>query len=372
VPSAFVVLEALPLTPNGKIDRKALPVPERADGLEHVAPRTALEEIVADIWRTVLKREHIGVHDNFFELGGHSLLAAQVVARLAKHMKFDVPLRIVFTSPTIESMASWLEVGSRSSSGAGLMVLRDAPMARTAVVFMPTIVGTGVYYARLAQELTDVAVYSLAFPAPSAEMPLKTMEQAAEFCRSFLSSTGQHERIVLAGWSFGGALAYEVASQLAAEGRKVDGVILIDAYAEHEEIERERDILHNFAMHLMGSEAALELWNLSTNARTMLQHVRERFLASEVGFMDFDALLDIYRTNLRSLSAYLPRGFKGELLEIRASDSVKTWGLGANSKAGFPAERRRVIQIPGNHFSIWEDGFRAQLAAGITKHIESI
>ncbi|HEX7242310.1 MAG TPA: amino acid adenylation domain-containing protein, partial [Longimicrobiaceae bacterium] len=54
VPSAFVVLERLPLTPNGKVDRKALLAiaPDLAFSREeYVAPRTPLEEMVAEIWR---------------------------------------------------------------------------------------------------------------------------------------------------------------------------------------------------------------------------------------------------------------------------------------------------------------------------------
>src|SRR4029079_9128448 len=52
IPSAWVVLEALPLTPNGKVDRRALPAPAggRPDlGAVYVAPRTALEEVLAGI-----------------------------------------------------------------------------------------------------------------------------------------------------------------------------------------------------------------------------------------------------------------------------------------------------------------------------------
>ena len=63
VPAAFVKLERLPLTPNGKIDRKALPVPEygcATSNSSYVAPRDALEELVAGVWREVLKREQIG------------------------------------------------------------------------------------------------------------------------------------------------------------------------------------------------------------------------------------------------------------------------------------------------------------------------
>ncbi len=51
-----------------------------------VEPRTEIEELIAQVWREILKLDKIGVHDNFFELGGHSLLATRVVARLQQKL----------------------------------------------------------------------------------------------------------------------------------------------------------------------------------------------------------------------------------------------------------------------------------------------
>ncbi|PSB55843.1 non-ribosomal peptide synthetase, partial [Chamaesiphon polymorphus] len=84
VPSAIVTLDSVPLTPNGKVDRNALPT---ADGEisrthEYVAPRTPSEEIIANIFASVLSVRTVGIHDNFFELGGHSLLATQLISQL--------------------------------------------------------------------------------------------------------------------------------------------------------------------------------------------------------------------------------------------------------------------------------------------------
>ncbi|MCP4570171.1 MAG: amino acid adenylation domain-containing protein, partial [FCB group bacterium] len=75
VPAVFVELEALPLTPNRKVDLRALPVPERAQETEFVAPRTRVEEILAGVWAEILGLDRVSVDANFFELGGHSLLA---------------------------------------------------------------------------------------------------------------------------------------------------------------------------------------------------------------------------------------------------------------------------------------------------------
>ena len=120
VPSHFVVVETMPLTPNGKINRRALPDPDwtqRVAEAEFIAPRTPVEEILAGIWREVLRIEQISVLDNFFELGGHSLLATQLVSRMEEAFDIDVPLRVVFESPTIATQAEFVEIEKRAAAG---------------------------------------------------------------------------------------------------------------------------------------------------------------------------------------------------------------------------------------------------------------
>ncbi|WP_144028932.1 non-ribosomal peptide synthetase, partial [Paenibacillus tyrfis] len=111
IPTYFVQLERMPLTPNGKVDRKALPAPEGSvpTGTEYVAPRTATEARLAQIWQEVLGLPSVGVQDNFFEVGGHSLRATQMVSRIHKELDGGISLREVFESPTIEQLARLIE-----------------------------------------------------------------------------------------------------------------------------------------------------------------------------------------------------------------------------------------------------------------------
>ncbi len=121
VPNLFVGLETLPLTPNGKIDRNALPQPEatRRDLLaSYVAPRTPVEQQIADIWSQVLKLDQVGLHDNFFELGGYSLLAIQIVSRLRPALQVEIPLPILFELPTIAALAERVETLRWAAQGA--------------------------------------------------------------------------------------------------------------------------------------------------------------------------------------------------------------------------------------------------------------
>src|ERR1051326_7745414 len=119
VPGVYMWLEALPLTENGKVDRRALPEPDGSRPeleKQYVAPRTAVEEVLAAIWSEVLGVEKVGIEDNFFELGGHSLLATQVVSRVREAFRVELPLSEMFERATVRELAVAIEAGMRGDS----------------------------------------------------------------------------------------------------------------------------------------------------------------------------------------------------------------------------------------------------------------
>ena len=116
VPSAFVLLDTFPVTPNGKLDRKALPPPDarssESEELEwYVPPCTPTEELLAGIWRELLKLNQVGIHDNFFDLGGHSLMIVQVINRI--NQAFSVNLGV----PGFSIIRQWKSSQGSSSPG---------------------------------------------------------------------------------------------------------------------------------------------------------------------------------------------------------------------------------------------------------------
>jgi amino acid adenylation domain-containing protein len=108
LPSAFIMLDELPLTPAGKIDRRRLSQMKSAQPLAathvYVAPRTAVEEKLVEIWQKLLGVERVGVEDNFFELGGDSILSVQAVA-LANQAGLKLRPRQLFEHQTVAELA---------------------------------------------------------------------------------------------------------------------------------------------------------------------------------------------------------------------------------------------------------------------------
>jgi amino acid adenylation domain-containing protein len=112
IPSIFVTLKEIPLTPNGKVNRRELPEPEfiESEANENfVAPRTPSEEMLASIWRETLGVPQVGVESNFFDLGGHSLLATRVMSQIREQFGVELPLRVLFETPTIAGLAPHLD-----------------------------------------------------------------------------------------------------------------------------------------------------------------------------------------------------------------------------------------------------------------------
>ncbi|MBZ5509519.1 MAG: amino acid adenylation domain-containing protein, partial [Acidobacteriia bacterium] len=136
VPALFIMLDALPLTPSAKIDRHALlALPLAVDEIlqeSHAAPRTQVEELVAQVWGQVLDLKQVGVDQDFFAIGGHSLLATRVVSRIRQALGVELPVRSLFESPTVAALAARIEeakwMGARPTLTHIDHVKRDEPL----------------------------------------------------------------------------------------------------------------------------------------------------------------------------------------------------------------------------------------------------
>lgn len=111
IPTLFHYLDELPLTTSGKLDRRALPAPHqhRAHSANaYVAPGNPAEETIANVWKSVLRVDKVGLDDHFFELGGDSLLSVRVHAQLTDKLGADLPVVAVLQYPTVRTLARHL------------------------------------------------------------------------------------------------------------------------------------------------------------------------------------------------------------------------------------------------------------------------
>ncbi len=134
VPARFVQVAELPLLPSGKVNRRALATVEGVVLSEQgmVAPRTAVEQKLAGMWREVLKVGKVGVDQNFFELGGHSLLVLQVMVRIRREFDVELGVRTMFEEPTIEELAIEVEKARAMGMKAQTPVLERRARPRAA------------------------------------------------------------------------------------------------------------------------------------------------------------------------------------------------------------------------------------------------
>ena len=235
VPSAFIMLNTLPLTPNGKVDRRALPVPDPTrPELERafVAPQEALELQLAQIWSKVLGIQPIGMRDNFFELGGHSLLAVRLFTQIEKIFGKNLPLSILFEAPTVEQLASMLRQQGISAPWSSLVAIQPSGSKRPLFCVHPA--GGHVFcYLKLARYLgPEQPVYGLqAQGLDEKQAPLTRVEDMAAHYIKEIRNIQPDGPYLLAGYSFGGTIAFEMAQQLHAQGQKVAMLALLDAYS---------------------------------------------------------------------------------------------------------------------------------------------
>jgi thioesterase domain-containing protein/acyl carrier protein len=231
MPTAIVSLDRLPVLVNGKVDRHSLPAPELTADREPQAPQTETEQSVTAVWREVLGIEDVGPDGNFFDLGGHSLLAVRLIERLEAHFEIQLSASVLYAAPTPAGIARLIEAGD-SGNGPLVPMRKDNDGGPPRLILVHPIGGSTFCYADLALELpADCSVHGLDAPglAPGAS-PFTRIEDLAAHYVAALVAAGLHRNCVLAGWSMGGTIAFEMAERI----RRIIGaappVVMIDTH----------------------------------------------------------------------------------------------------------------------------------------------
>jgi acyl transferase domain-containing protein len=248
-----VMVSSLPL--QGLIERANAPAFEQAaagqsferpdlDG-SFVAPRNGIEERLAVIWSKLLGVSPIGVEDSFFDLGGHSLIAVRLFASVKREFKVEFPISVLFEAPTIAKCAALIaaetgdigEVSNGDTPAAApekyefLVPLnqseqRDAPPLFIVAGMFGNVLNLRHLALPFAPERRVFGVQArglIGDTAPHRDVALAARDYLAEMQR--MQPEGPY---LIAGYSGGGIMAYEMAKQLREAGHEVGVVAMFD------------------------------------------------------------------------------------------------------------------------------------------------
>jgi len=171
----------------------------------------------------------------------------------------------------------------------------------------------------------------------------------------------------LIGWSMGGVVAFEMATQLVASGQTVSLLAIIDSYAPIQKFKDsllmdEAMLLVNWVKNLSGQSDLA--WSVSVEKLRLLEpqeqlnYVLEQakevgLLPKEMGQKQGSSLFQVFKANRLSVRFYSPQSYPGKITLFSASEDSKgekldpTQGWGELARGGI-----HIHKIASNHFSI--------------------
>ncbi|MGK7901220.1 MAG: amino acid adenylation domain-containing protein [Hormoscilla sp.] len=370
IPSAFVLLSALPLTPNGKIDRRALsqrPANDYQLSEEtFVAPRTADEEMLADIWTSVLGIERVGIHDNFFDLGGHSLLAVSLLAQIEQQFGQNLPLSALFQGGTIAELAKLIEPSSNTINPVNQwspLVAIQPNGSKEPFFCLPGAGGNVLYFHQLARHLgEDRPFYGLQAIGLDGETAPETRveDMAARYIQEIQTVQPQGPYL-LGGHSFGAGVALEMAKQLQLQGQKVARLVIFDSTVpfkgaigiDWNEAQWITEVAH-IVGRLLNIELELsyaELQQLETQAQLNYLHEILTQNSWHISLKQLDALVKVFKANCQT--NYVPREIPATPISLFKARDIP---LTSRSVAQMESFRQDLKLEPSWGWSEYADG----------------
>ncbi|MBD2677482.1 MULTISPECIES: non-ribosomal peptide synthetase [Nostoc] len=383
LPSAFVVLDALPLTPNGKVDKRSLPTDEiiRLNTAKTlIAPRNFTELSLVKLWENLLKTSSIGVTDNFFNLGGHSFLAVRLMAQIQDRFGHNLSLSTLFENPTIEKLAAIVSQPFRESSNSPVVAINSSDSKLP--FFCIHGAGGGInHYINLSRRLgEDYPFYALEHNPDAEEPEIISVEKAASYYLQEIRKIQPNGPYLIGGHCYGGVLAFEVAQQLQRQGERVDLLVVIDAILSETRIESTKDDDAKFLLRMAESiktdnnidfsVSFEELRDLSLNEQLDLINQKANFIFTDTEIKDFIRYYKLFKVHVQAMRDYVPLVYphpmtlfraKEEIIhdfespEFHTDDPLLGWGKCSSQPI-------KVIEVPGDHFSIFVEPHIQELA----------
>jgi thioesterase domain-containing protein/acyl carrier protein len=189
---------------------------------------------IREVWEVLLPGALVGPDDDFFHLGGDSLLAAQMLVMVEQATGVTVPMGELLHARTVRSLAEVVRRasadGDASQRSTVACVQAGDEEHRPRLWFVHDLQGSAYRVRHVARELgEDQPVWSFESPllrgGPSSSATLQ------EFVGRYVADLRAEQPqgpYWLAGYSFGGICAYEMARQLRHAGEEVAFTAVID------------------------------------------------------------------------------------------------------------------------------------------------
>ncbi|MDB5157018.1 MAG: hypothetical protein JWR50_1725 [Mucilaginibacter sp.] len=231
VPTNYTIIPAIPLMANGKTDRKALPEPviNAQVNNEYEPAVTPVETVLVDIFLKNVAVNKIGITDNFFELGINSLVAVKIMLLIEKQFNKRLPLSTLIKYPTIKELA--LDIQNETVESPYKALIPIKPKGSKPTLYM--VHGIGLNLNNLYNVVNllgeDQPVYGLqALGLDGSVEPLDNIEAIAKYYNDEIITHDPVGPYAIAGYSFGGFIAYEMVKQLKSMGKTVNMLGMFD------------------------------------------------------------------------------------------------------------------------------------------------
>lgn len=361
------------------------------DQAVYVAPRTPIEQEIAQIWRELLEVERVSMHDDFFRLGGHSLLAVRLKTMLHDRLKWAMPLADLFRAPTIARLARLMEQAQNApvadEPSSSVLVEIQSGGASTPVFFVHPVGGNVLCYIDLARELgPEQPFYALQSPgAGTSAEEVGTFEQMAQLYIRMMQRVQPTGPYLLGGWSLGGLLAWEIARKLTDKGESIGLLALIDTYppSRTRSAEAEQDalpMLSWFAQdmaRLLGEDTEDQSRHFQQLAPeqqlTFVQEAltRHGIVSRENAKQETANLMEVFTRNVQAMESYQLRRTDQHVILLAAADAdapeqlARDWKTWAGGGVDFHL-------VPGNHYSMIRQPHVAGIAEALRHGLNEI
>ncbi|MFD7665031.1 amino acid adenylation domain-containing protein [Streptomyces sp. NPDC059788] len=400
IPSHLRWVPRLPLTPSGKRDDAALrriPLTDTTGAATAGAgARDTHERVLCEMLADLLRLPVVGIHDNLFDLGGSSLTAMRLMVRIEQRYGVDIPLSEFVAAPTAAGLAARLRAGDTAPAYDPLVPIRPEG-GRPPLFVVHPMGGNVLCYVAFARHLPDdQPLHALqAAGADPGTTPLRTVEELAESYIAAMRRVQPHGPYTVAGWSFGGFVAFEIARRLRAAGEATARPVLLDTFALDQ-----RQRLHHDDDALLGWFFWELLWLERGGDSPMeiipdeLVTLEEKFafiarLAIDEGVLPAGSsgtvirrLFHVYRTNWQAALDYRPEPTDQGLVLLRAEEPLPDVLAAMHGAAGSRHEDAangwggvtdgpiQVIGVPGDHLSIVEEPYVEHVATTVAELID--